>query len=75
MLGVSILMGFIFGLAPALAGTRQILGSSLKEGGRGSTAGLTHNRLRNLLVIAEVALSLILLVGAGLLTRSFVHLM
>jgi putative ABC transport system permease protein len=74
-LGVSILTGLIFGLAPALAGTREILGSSLKEGGRGSTAGLAHNRLRSLLVIGEVALSLILLVGAGLLTRSFVHLM
>src|SRR5262249_37735141 len=50
------------------------LTESLKEGGRGSTAGRRHNRLRNALVIGEVALALMLLTGAGLLLKSFVRL-
>src|SRR5262249_19694677 len=74
-LGISILTGLIFGLAPALAATRRSPGAFLKEGGRGATAGLAHNRLRNFLVVGEVALSLILLVSAGLLVRSFVRLL
>jgi putative ABC transport system permease protein len=72
---VSILTGLLFGVAPALQSTRLELNESLKEGGRGSTDGLRRNRVRSLLVVSEVALSLVLLVGAGLLIRSFVYLL
>ena len=67
---VSIFVGVVFGLVPALEATKGNLQSSLKEGGRGS-AGSKRHRLRNGLVVAEVALSLILLVGASLFVRSF----
>ncbi|HXN53073.1 MAG TPA: ABC transporter permease [Candidatus Acidoferrum sp.] len=74
-LGICILTGLLFGLAPALAATRQSPGAFLKEGGRGSTSGLAHNRMRSFLVVGEVALSLVLLVSAGLLVRSFIRLL
>ena len=67
---ISVLVGVVFGLAPALEATKGNLQESLKEGGRGS-AGSKRHRLRNGLVVAEVALSLILLVGASLFVRSF----
>lgn len=67
---IGILTGILFGLAPALSGTRPDLARSLKEHGR-TTAGLTPHRMRTALVVAEVALSFILLAGAGLLIRSF----
>ncbi len=67
---IGVLTGVIFGLAPALNGTRPDLAGSLKEGGR-TTAGLTRHRMRTALVIAEVTLSFVLLAGAGLLIRSF----
>jgi putative ABC transport system permease protein len=73
-LGVSLLTGLLFGLAPALAATRHSLGHFLKEAGRGGAEGLAHNRLRGVLVVTEVAFSLVLLVSAGLLGRSFVRM-
>ncbi|MFY9554981.1 MAG: ABC transporter permease [Blastocatellia bacterium] len=70
--GVAMLTGMLFGLAPALRGSQVDLSETLKEGGR-SLAGSGNHRLRNLLVIAEMALSLVLLIGAGLLIRSFIR--
>lgn len=71
---VSIGTGILFGLAPALASAKPELTEGLKEGGRGSTSGRRRSRLRNALVIGEMALALVLLVGAGLLTKSFARL-
>jgi hypothetical protein len=73
--GVSLFTGLLFGVGLVLAATPQTLGACLKEGGRGTTSGRAHNQLRGLLVISEVALSLVLLVGAGLLIRSFLRLL
>jgi predicted permease len=75
---ISIATGVLFGLAPALRAVRVDLTSSMKAGGRSSQGdggfGTSRRRLRSLLVVAEVAISLMLLVGAGLLLRSFVRL-
>jgi putative ABC transport system permease protein len=70
-LGVSLLTGWLFGLAPALQLVRPELQSFLKEGARGSGEGTKWNRVRGGFVVAQVALSLLLLVSAGLLIRSF----
>ena len=70
--GVSVLSGIFFGCAPAWHASRQNVSDMLKEGGR-SSAGRRHHRLRNLLVIAEFALALILVAGAGLIIRSFMN--
>ena len=69
----SVATGLIFGLAPAFQASRTHLIESLKEGERG-TEGFRRNRLRSTLVVSEVALALILLIGTGLMLRSFVHL-
>src|SRR5438552_745193 len=73
-LAICVGTGIIFGLVPGLASSRPELTEALKEGGRGSTVGTRRNRLRNGLVIAEVALALVLLSGAGLLIKSFARL-
>lgn len=70
-LTLAILTGLVFGVVPALAATRTDLNSTLKEGGRSALQGPQHHGLRAALVVGQVALSLVLLVGAGLLVRSF----
>jgi putative ABC transport system permease protein len=73
-LGISILAGILFGLAPALRALRVNLNETLKEGGRSGSEGSHRNRLRNLLIVSETAIAVMLLVGAGLLIRSFISL-
>jgi len=73
-LGVAIFTALLFGLAPALQTSRKDFVELLKDTGKGVSGGFQKGRLRNVLVVCEVALSLILLAGAGLLMRSFIGL-
>lgn len=70
----AIVTGLLFGLAPALHSTGTDLNEALKDGGRSASGGARSNRLRSALVVAEIAVSLVLLAMAGLMIRSFRHL-
>jgi putative ABC transport system permease protein len=71
---VTLLTALAFGLAPAFAASKVNLASMLKEGGRGAGAGQRHRRLRNALVVSEVAIAVVLLIASGLLIRSYQRL-
>ena len=73
--GLSTLAGTLAGLAPVWHSTRTNLNEALKAGGRSDSGTSSRNRLRSVLVISEVALSLVLLIGAGLMVRSFVEML
>ena len=73
-LGIAVFTAMLFGLAPALQAVRKDLVESLKDSGKGAVGGIRRGRLRNTLVVFEVALSMVLLSGAGLLMRSFIML-
>jgi putative ABC transport system permease protein len=72
--GLTLLTGVLLGLAPALTATRRALSVTMRDGARGATAGSRANTIREAFTVAEVALSLVLLAGAGLLLKSFVRL-
>lgn len=72
-LAISVTTGVLFGLAPALQASRTDVNDTLKEGGRSAGGSLRRNKARNLLVVTEIVLSLVLLVGATLLMCSFVN--
>ncbi len=75
-LAASVLTGIVFGIVPALQATRTNLNESLKEGGqKGASGGARRNLMRSMLVVSEVALSLVLLAGAGLMVRSFYEML
>jgi putative ABC transport system permease protein len=73
-LAIALFSGILAGIAPALLTSRTNVSETLKEGGRGSSAGRARHRLRNVLVVSEISLSLVLLVGAGLLVKNFTAL-
>jgi putative ABC transport system permease protein len=72
--GLTILAGLLFGLVPALQTSRTDLNETLKESGRSGAPGKSRNRIGGFLIVSEVALSFVLLAGAGLLIKSFMHL-
>ncbi|HYP26940.1 MAG TPA: ABC transporter permease [Blastocatellia bacterium] len=69
--GISILTGLIFGLAPSLQASKPQITETLREGGRTSNAGVGHPQIRNLFVVAQIAIALVLLIGAGLMIKGF----
>jgi putative ABC transport system permease protein len=71
--GACVLTGLLFGLAPALQISRANVAENLKEGGRGSSGGTRARRLTGTLLIGEIGLTIVLLVGAGLMIRSFMN--
>jgi len=71
---IAVITGIAFGLAPAIHGSHLNLNDTLKEGGRDSAGSSKGNRARSLLIVGEVAISFVLLIGAGLLANSFFHL-
>jgi len=71
---VSLVTGLVFGVAPLVEGSGLHLTEALKEGGRGMAGGTRSGRLRHVLITAEIALSLVLVIGSGLLIKSFVRL-
>jgi putative ABC transport system permease protein len=71
---LSLLTGILFGMAPALQAAKVDLNEALKLGGGRTGSGLGHRRLRNVLVVAEVSLALVLLTGSALLIKTFLHL-
>jgi putative ABC transport system permease protein len=73
-LAISVLTGIVFGIVPALQGSRGNVSAALMEGGRSGTTGRSARWLRSALVVAEIALALVLLIGAGLLIRGFERL-
>ena len=73
-LGVAVLTALVFGLVPAMRASRRDLNDALRDSSKGSSGGTSHANLRNAVIVFEVALSLTLLVGAGLLMRSFAAL-
>ena len=74
MAGICLLTGILFGIAPALQVSKTNVNEILKEGGRGAAGGPRARRMRSALVVAELALTVVLLIGAGLMVRSFMKL-
>ncbi len=73
-LGISLFTGIFFGLVPAISASRPNLATSLNENSSRSGLGLRHGKIRSLLVISEMALALVLVIGAALLIRTFLKL-
>jgi putative ABC transport system permease protein len=73
-LAISLMTGFLFGLVPAISASKPDLNEGLKESSKGSTGTAAGKRTRNVLVAVEVGLSLVLLIGAGLMIKSFIRL-
>ena len=74
-LGISILTGLLFGIVPALAASRADVNTALKSQTRGSTTGRGHHRMRQLLIIGEVAMALVLLGGAAIMNKGFANML